>query len=376
MIVTDSDGNSSAPTSVLLTTGNVPPVAMAGNDRVARVGQSLRLDPEGTYDANGDRLEAVWSISSFPPGSTDPSVNEDDLATLNEDDSGRFVFTPNVSGYYSIQLSVEDEDGAQSTDIVNVYAAPSDGSGNPLEANIRPVANAGFDQLTTIGEPTILDGSRSSDINGDMLSYRWSILSKPADSFSVLENASAPIANLIPDTDRTYILQLAVTDMNGLTDYDTVLLSGEYIVPVAISGGPSANSDGAITNKKASVDGNASLNSAGLNSALEYEWSVLGLSPGENEVEDVTAAMTDIRFPQGEQAGVLSQTDAIEGAELLQTYNVFTSHTHNSGANTQGRVIIGGKGASHHWRENGRTIFEIWDGPLFCAGGRCPPSCG
>ena len=64
LIVTDSDGNSSAAQTVLLTTSNVPPVPAAGADRFTTVGQSLWFDPEGTYDANGDRLDATWSISS------------------------------------------------------------------------------------------------------------------------------------------------------------------------------------------------------------------------------------------------------------------------------------------------------------------------
>ena len=72
LIVTDSNGVSSAASSVLMTTENVPPVAMAGGNRFTTVGESLRLDPEGTFDANGDRLEAVWSIIGFPSPSSDP----------------------------------------------------------------------------------------------------------------------------------------------------------------------------------------------------------------------------------------------------------------------------------------------------------------
>jgi len=117
---------------------------------------------------------------------------------------GRFVFTPNVPGDYSIQLAVQDEDGASSTDIVRVYVAPADGTGDPADSNLAPMAHAGLNQLTTVGQAAILDGSQSTDSNGDMLTYQWSILSKPADSFSILENASSAIASLTPDTDRLY----------------------------------------------------------------------------------------------------------------------------------------------------------------------------
>jgi len=70
LTVTDSDGNSSAAHTLLLTTNNAPPVAVAGADRVITIGQSLRLDPEGTLDANGDRLDAVWSILSYSPATS------------------------------------------------------------------------------------------------------------------------------------------------------------------------------------------------------------------------------------------------------------------------------------------------------------------
>jgi len=117
LTVTDSEGNSSEPRTVLLTTGNIPPVAEAGADRIASVDQAVRLDLEGTYDVNGDRLEVSWSILSAPSGSA---------ASLSEDEGGRFVITPDVAGEYAIELTVEDNAGAQSSDIVRVYVSWSD----------------------------------------------------------------------------------------------------------------------------------------------------------------------------------------------------------------------------------------------------------
>jgi len=127
LIVTDSDGNSSVAQTVLLTSNNVPPVANAGVDQVTSVDQAVRLDPEGTYDANGDRLEASWSILSAPSASQ---------ASLSEDDGGRFVLTPDVAGEYSVELLVEDSAGAQSSDIVKTYANAS----GQTSSNIAPIA--------------------------------------------------------------------------------------------------------------------------------------------------------------------------------------------------------------------------------------------
>jgi len=516
LVVTDSDGNSSAVQTVLLSTANVPPVASAGTDRVTTVGQSLWFDPEGTYDANGDRLEAAWSISSYPSPSTDPDPvdlgnpgdnnlfcpvtametmgtyhvvsatsnqqspqlavgaplpegtaetgnnsattwwgpitmdltgdstvfvpagevievvlssawgtggraevlmsldgetytslgtvgnggsvygtyssnilryddfavpaggarflqvlhqsagiradgviyntqcqsgdsapdpqeeeDQSDLAKLIEDEGGRYVFTPNVPGNYSIQLTVQDEDGASSTDIVNIYVAPTDEKGDPFGANLAPMANAGLSQVTTVGQAAILDGSQSTDINGDMLTYQWSILSKPMDSFSVIENSTSAITSLTPDTDRLYILQLAVTDMEGLTDYDTVVLSGDFIAPLAVSGGPDARGDGEISNQTASVDGSNSQSGQGIGINLAYDWSVLGLSKGESETENPRSVSTAINFPEGSGGGLLG-SDAQASIDLLTDYNVIVFGDMDSNVDIRGRSLVGG----------------------------------
>ena len=51
--------------------------------------------------------------------------------------------------------------------------------------NVAPVANAGPDQTVTVSALVILDGSASSDANGDPLTYSWS-LSPPACSTATL----------------------------------------------------------------------------------------------------------------------------------------------------------------------------------------------
>ena len=81
LIVTNANGEQSDSSTVALSTSNVAPVAMAGDDRAMTVGQTLRLDPEGTYDANGDRLEANWSILGFIPVSD--SENEETVPAAN-----------------------------------------------------------------------------------------------------------------------------------------------------------------------------------------------------------------------------------------------------------------------------------------------------
>src|ERR1022692_4504395 len=46
----------------------------------------------------------------------------------------------------------------------------------------RAVANAGTDQNVTTGTLVTLDGSASNDTDGDTLTYKWGLMSKPANS--------------------------------------------------------------------------------------------------------------------------------------------------------------------------------------------------
>ena len=46
-------------------------------------------------------------------------------------------------------------------------------------SNSRPVANAGVDQTALVTQTVQLDGSKSTDIDGDNLTYAWSFFSLP-----------------------------------------------------------------------------------------------------------------------------------------------------------------------------------------------------
>ncbi len=54
-----------------------------------------------------------------------------------------------------------------------------------------PVANAGPNQTVPIGTAVTLDGSASSDLDGDDLTFQWTFLSKPANSTAALSSPTA-----------------------------------------------------------------------------------------------------------------------------------------------------------------------------------------
>ncbi|MBW1872609.1 MAG: choice-of-anchor D domain-containing protein [Deltaproteobacteria bacterium] len=88
-----------------------------------------------------------------------------------------------------------------------------------LVANLNraPVADAGPDQDVDPLDEVFLDGSHSTDPDGDLpLSYAWTLVRKPEGSSSVLFNTATAQPGLIPDLVGVYEAELFVTDSTDL----------------------------------------------------------------------------------------------------------------------------------------------------------------
>ena len=91
--------------------------------------------------------------------------------------------------------------------------------------NSPPVANAGPDQTAEVGHVVELNGSGSSDVDGDPLTYRWSLISVPAGSGAVLDNTAAVRPRFTADRPGTYVGQLIVNDGKVDSSADTAVVS-------------------------------------------------------------------------------------------------------------------------------------------------------
>ena len=89
--------------------------------------------------------------------------------------------------------------------------------------NAAPIANAGVEQNVSTGSVVTLDGSASLDANGDLLTYAWTLTSKPAESSAVLSSATVDKPTFTADKVGTYLASLTVSD--GRLSSSTVTVS-------------------------------------------------------------------------------------------------------------------------------------------------------
>ena len=105
-----------------------------------------------------------------------------------------------------------------------IFAFTACGGG---ETQTSPVADAGDDQQVTVGDVVTLDGSNSSDPEGDTLSYQWTLISHPIGSNAILSDSTIMNPVFTPDVGGTYELSLIVNDGTSDSNADSVIISAE-----------------------------------------------------------------------------------------------------------------------------------------------------
>ena len=90
--------------------------------------------------------------------------------------------------------------------------------------NTAPVADAGLDVVTTVGEPAALDGSGSSDVDGDGLFYAWT---QTAGVEVQLDDPTAAQPGFVADQEGEATFELVVNDgmYDGGPDQVTVTIN-------------------------------------------------------------------------------------------------------------------------------------------------------
>jgi len=254
LVVTDANQIDSEPDQCTVTIINVPPVAEAGPDQTRLVGGVVVLDGSDSSDANGDELSFDWDQLAGSP-----------VSLTNADQDVASFLAPSI-GVYTFRLTADDGVNAPVSDTVSVTINDA--------SNTVPVADAGDDQTALTGATVTLDGSRSSDADGDELTYHWDQMLGPA---VTLSDAAVAQPTFVPSEASVLMFELTVWDTKAWSVPDQVWVTiddpaGNH-VPVADAG----DDQTVEVLTEVSLDGSGSTDEDG--DALTYLWTqVAGLS--------------------------------------------------------------------------------------------------
>ncbi len=205
------------PKTVTITTSTVPaPTAIAGPGQTVKHGSLVQLAGSGT-DPQGRPLTFLWSFTSRPAGSA---------AVLSSTTIANPTFSADRPGNYVLQLIVNNGFKNSPPSTVTITTT-----------NSTPVANPGPNQTVTLGSIVTLNGSASSDADGDAVTYAWSFTSRPAGSTATLLAATSATPTFIADVAGSYVVQLIVSDAFSSSVPATVTITpaqpGQIIIPSA-----------------------------------------------------------------------------------------------------------------------------------------------
>jgi hypothetical protein len=158
----------------------------------------------------GVNIETIPATTRFEDGEQDI-----DSATFFARASGLVV---DVRGAWNGTLLTaakaeieREEGGAVAPPVAPPPVAPPPVAPPPGTGNRAPIANAGAAKTVATGAAVALDGSASSDPDGDVLTFSWT-LQRPATSAAALTGATTSKPGFVADVAGSYVATLTVSD--------------------------------------------------------------------------------------------------------------------------------------------------------------------
>ena len=155
-----------------------PPTARAGSDQTAVQGAAITLNGSASSDPDGHALVFMWTLASKPEGSE---------AVLRNPVSVFPTFVADRPGSYTINLIVSDGTTRrpQFSSDLNIQFSAS--------GRCRPESNGPASGLV------MLNGSRSTDADGNALTFAWEFVTRPDGSTATISNPIAVMPTFTAD---------------------------------------------------------------------------------------------------------------------------------------------------------------------------------
>ena len=335
---------------------NTPPTASAGPDQIVNERVTVTLDGSGSSDPDGDTLSYSW----IQIGDTSATLSKSNTA------SPTFI-APAVTGktLLTFELTVTDNFKVpkSGTDTVIITINP---------ANTPPTANAGPDQIIGSGsavrgsqddtpgaadEPEYdqtvtemsritLDGTGSTDLDGIIISYKWTLVSGThpplLKGFAENDAVASPTFFTPPTSARgaTLVFSLVVTDNGGavsMPDNVVIRVTGHNVQPIAHAGVDQSVDENTLV----TLDGTGSSDPDG--HTLSYSWALTDFptsdsSPVIPPLSDPTVASPTFTAP--EVSGQISLLYT-----LTVTDNAEASKSHTDAVRININNVVGGTSA-------------------------------
>lgn len=234
-------------------------------------------------------------IGSFTDGGFNLMTDLGDRCVWTDKKTEVLLIVPDGDGIRSEPGSLDDLESGQEVDVYGDYddgcfdadAIVVDLTVDPVPpGNQSPMADAGPDQTVDFGDGVTLDGSGSSDPEGDPLTYAWA-LTTPGGSMASLSGADTEMPTFVTDVVGDYIAELTVDD-GEFSDSDSVTITAidpNANQPPTADAGPDQF---VKTGDTVTLDG--SMSSDPNDDTLTYSWT-LNAPPGSAaSLDDATIA--------------------------------------------------------------------------------------
>jgi hypothetical protein len=335
--------------------GDVAPIADAGVDRSVDPDDVVTLDASGSSDPNGMPLSYRWIQTEGP------------VVTLADPNAAKPTFTaPRLEHAVAYKFDVVVSDGFTCRVDSVVVTVNADTTDDP------PVARAGDDQTVVEGVRVWLDGTGSSDPEGQTLTYAWTQVSGPAVTLS--DPTAARPEFTAPELSGAADIQFKLTVSDGVhqtTDVVTIRVGADDDAPVASAGDDQSVVEGDVVR----LDGTASVDPEGRD--LTYQWTQIrgprvelsdpNSATPEFKVPDVVGAET-IEFQLTVSDGEHRSTDVVtirvdgdddapmvDAGPDLQVRNGAEVKLHAVGQDPEGRAL------TYTWQQIGGPEVELGD---------------